>query len=810
MLKHYLITASKNLLKNKLFSVINIVGLAAGVCCFLLIMLYVQQELNYEGQYAKAERIYRIAQDIQPNDGGARIALATNAPQVAPLLQEEQADAIEAAARLMDWRTWLRREDGEPLSRRVALVDPAFFELFDLEWLAGDPATALNDPASLVLTASAARDLFGAGNALGETVQLEGERSARVTGVVADLGEATHLQFDALAPLDWVSGLYGPNALRNWSMQSFHTYLLLRDGASITSVAAQFPSFIDRNMGEGASAIISFIATPVADIHLNSGRRNDLKAGNSMSTVRAFIAIAIVVLLVASINFMNLATVRATRRAREVGVRKALGASKAQIALQFLGEALLLTALAVLLGLVFAELLLPLFNVLIDQQLKLDLAANWWMLPPLMLGMSLVAGAYPAFYLASFPAAAVLRGAKGSSAEGQSLRKALIVLQFAAAVALLIATATIQAQLMYARDIELGYDKERLLVVDAGATGLGRDWDLLKQQWLNNPQILSVAASASLPTAPVGSVYNIDYEGGADNRTMPVMFVDFDYMENYGIRLLAGRTFSRDFSMDVPTTERGGSFILNELAARNLGWTPEQALGKQVGLRCCGMEQGTVVGVVADVQHGSVQAPRGPIAYVIPPEAAARITTSTRAGLRMATLKLSGTDLPNTLAYIDATWKNLHPGQAMSRYFLNDELAGLYRGEERQGTVLAAFALLAIAITCMGLYGLASYDALLRTKEIGVRKVMGASLWSIVLLFTNNFSKLVLLSNLIGWPIAYLAMNRWLASFAYRIDLTPLIFIGGGIITLCIAWVTVAGTVAKAASQRPVLALRYE
>ncbi|MDY6982846.1 MAG: FtsX-like permease family protein, partial [Pseudomonadota bacterium] len=564
-------------------------------------------------------------------------------------------------------------------------------------------------------------------------------------------------------------------------------------------------------LGADMKGIFLYEATPLTSLHLHSARRGELKTPGTMATVRAFIAVALVVLLVASINFMNLATVRATRRAREVGVRKAIGASRYHVMVQFLGEALLLTTLAVLLGVMLAELLLPPFNALIGRELDLDLVATAWLLPVLIIGLTAVAGAYPAFYLASFNAAKVLRGSDTGAASGQWFRKALVVFQFSAAVALLIAAWVIDAQLRHVRNVDLGYARENVVVLDnIGAEGVGRNWDLLKQQLLMHPDIVAVTASNSLPTGAVGAGYYFEYDGGADSRTMPVALVDFDYFETFGIPFVAGRAFSRDFASDVPAAGRGGAFVLNESAVRQLGWTPEQALGQRVGLTCCGMEDGIVVGVARDVQHGSVHAPRGPIVYVIPPEPVDRIHSETRLGLQRIALKLSGNNLEDTLAYIDATWKARRPEQAMSLAFLDEKLAGLYLNEERQGRVLAAFALLAIVITCMGLYGLSSYNALLRTKEIGVRKVMGGSVWSIVLLLTNDFSKLVLLSNLIAWPLAYVAMERWLQTFAYRIDLAPLIFIGSGLIALCIAWVTVGGTAAKAANAKPVLALRYE
>jgi putative ABC transport system permease protein len=451
--------------------------------------------------------------------------------------------------------------------------------------------------------------------------------------------------------------------------------------------------------------------------------------------------------------------------------------------------------------------------------LTLSLLDNVLAIPFLVLltfFVGLVSSGYSSFYLSSHRPALVLKGNVSHGKTAALFRKALVVLQFSVAVALLIATATIHTQLDYMRSTDPGYDRDQIVVLDnTGREGLGRQWDLLKGELLSHPEVLAVTASNTIPTQRVGLSY-INYEGGAASRSMPHMLVDYGYFETYGINLVTGRLFSeaygqdrrRPFSPDTPQTS--GTYIVSELAAAQLGWTPEEALGKWVEVTCCNFGRGVVVGVVENVHYESLRIAPVPVIYAIPSEAATLVNLNTRQGLRQAAIRISGRRVQDTLAHIEASWKRIRPDQPISMHFLDEDFNRLYLDEERQERMMTAFAALAIVITCMGLYGLATYNAQRRTKEIGIRKVMGGSVWSIVMLLTNDFSKLVLLSNVIAWPVAYLAMERWLQNFAYRIDLTPLVFIGSGLIALCIAWVTVGGTAAKAASAKPVLALRYE
>jgi putative ABC transport system permease protein len=819
MIVNYLKTALRSLLTHKLYTVINLAGLSAGLTCFILIMIFVQYELSYERFFDKAERIYRISQEIHPDDGSPDIEWARNSPQVGPRLQAEFPQ-VEQAVRLRPWFAPVSREGVAEGFTDGLLADPAIFAIFDFVWLRGSPEGALEEPDSVVLTATAARRYFGDSDALGQNLILGEGFPVRVVGVIEDLPKNTHLSFDMLAPMALAPSVFASNALENWTWRSYYTYVLLVQGSAIADLENQFPGFFDPYLEGGDGSAFSMTATPLTDIHLHSNRQNELSTPGSMATVNAFIVIAFLVLLVACMNFMNLSTMKGVQRAREVGMRKVLGGVKSQLILQFLGESVLLTSVAVVIALVLVELSLPAFGALLQRELTLSFVDNALALPFLVLltlFVSLVSSGYPAFYLSSYNPALVLKGIVTHGRGAAIFRNVLVVLQFSVAVALLIATATIYRQLNFMGAMDPGYDREQIVVLDnTGREGVGRQWDSLKRELLNHPEVLAVTASNTIPTQQGIAGYNIDYEDGLEPRGIPLMLVDWDYFETYGISPMTGRVFSQDygqdrrrpFSPDMPQTS--GTYIVNELAAAQLGWTPIEAPGKWIEVTCCNFGRGLVVGVVEDVHYGSLRNAPRPVIYMIPPEVNTIVTSETRLGLGQAAIRISGRQVPDTLAHIEASWQRFRPDQPLSLRFLEEDFNGLYQDEARQGSMLASFSIMAVLITCMGLYGLATYNAQRRTKEIGVRKVMGGSVWSIVLLLTNDFSKLVLISNVIAWPVAYFAMNQWLANFTYRIDLTPLIFIGSGLIALCIAWVTVGGTAAKAASARPVLALRYE
>jgi putative ABC transport system permease protein len=511
---------------------------------------------------------------------------------------------------------------------------------------------------------------------------------------------------------------------------------------------------------------------------------------------------------------MNLATARAAQRAKEVGVRKVVGAERGRLVIQFLGEALLVTTLAMMLALALVELLLPALSAFLQKDLAFDYLGNPWALTALLVlaaVVGLAAGSYPAFYLSAFEPARVLKGDVTRGAGAAVFRKSLVVLQFSISIALLIAAAVVYRQMQFARDIELGYDKEQIVVVSGSLQdGLGSQWEALKAEWLTHPDLLDATASMQVPGSRYGNFFQARVEGrDADQPPIPMLFVDYGFFETYGIATRAGRTFSQDFS-DRPTGELDErpqpAYVLSELAARRYGWTPTEAVGKWI--EAAGgppQPRGTVIGVVADVHFESVHYPIEPAMYVLaPPRLFGRVT------LTAASLRISGRNIDDTLAHIDRTWSQFIPNQPITRRFLDVDFEALYRSDQREGQILASFALLAVFIACLGLLGLASYTTERRTKEIGVRKVMGGTTWDIVRLLTAEFAKLVLLANVIAWPVAYFAMQGWLASFAYRVDIGLAVFAGSALLALGIAVITVGAVAARAASAKPIGALRYE
>jgi putative ABC transport system permease protein len=828
MFRNFLKVTLQSYLHSKLYSFINMFGLAVGLASVILIGLYVVDELSYDRQWADSDRLYRISRDFYPADDVQATYLATNAPPVALLLKADFTE-VEETARLFRNRGLLsRREtDARFFEDEMRFVDASFFELFDLVWLQGDPATALESPTAIVLTESAKRRYFGEDQALGQTLWLENLVPMPVTGVIADFSQNTHLSGNVFGNLDGMfGGVFGEEARGDWQFNGFHTYARVAPGTDMEALSAQFPAFLDRHLAENASERSGLAATPITDIHLYSDRQQELSAQGNLSTVITLISIALGILFIACFNFMNLSTARSELRSKEVGIRKAIGSQRGHLILQFLGESLIMTLLATVLAVVMVEVALPAFNGFTGKDLALHISSDGrilLLLASLVVVVGGIAGSYPAFYLSSFKPAQVLRSKARASMADLMFRNLLVIFQFSISIILVVATAVVFMQTRFARDYDIGFNKDQVVILQGSPSqGLGPNWETLKQELLDNPDILSVTSSGIAPGTQNFNTFSARAEGMPEPRELTAMLVDYDFFETYAIEVLAGRTYSKDFPNDVfnrPGENPGGrtsGFVLNAAAARELGWTPESAIGRELDIITSGdgdYSPGRVVGVVANSNFESVR-------FSIKPTIFALVSDRSLAGsaslvgnlpnLYFGSVHVSGRNLSETLAYIDEVWNEVIPDFPIARSFLNERFDALYQDDTRLGQMFSSFASLAILIACLGLFGLASFNTQRRTKEIGIRKVMGGSVWSIVLLLTNDFSKLVLLSNLIAWPVAYIAMNRWLENFAYRIDLTPLVFIGSGLVALCIAWVTVGGTAAKAASQKPVLALRYE
>jgi putative ABC transport system permease protein len=818
----YLKIALRNFLKHRLYSAINVLGLAAGLTICLLIALYVVDEFGYDTSHPDATRIYRFSQIYTMLD--EPLYLDSTMPQTGPLLKENFAE-VEDFVRILP-RTYILAGANETYNEEeLQLVDPSIGNFIAFDWLQGDPATALTEPFTIVLTESFAHRYFGSESALGQNLQMDGGRNQvlRVTGVIADLPYNTHFSGKAFVSMSSAPALEGQDALLDWNNANFVTYLKLQPQAEMTALEleADFGGYLLQSMPDDIAGLDrggwEFSAIRLPDIHLHSPLIGPgMRSSGNYAKLLILVTIAAGVLLIAAINFINLSTARSLQRSKEITVRKVIGSSRRQLIQQFMGESSMMLAIAFLIALVFAEILLPSLNAFTNKAMTLQTLFASWSSALLTLAtvalLAVLAGAYPAFYLSALRPADTMNRKLAGGAQW-SLRNLLVIFQFSIAIALVIATLVVDAQVRYGKNIELGFTKDQVLVWETSGTNtnIGIAWSALKSELLRHPEISAATASSIRPFDMFVSERDVRHEGGDSPLALTQIRVDYDFFETYEVDLLAGRTFSETFGgerMVLPTDDNpqgSASFVLNRAAVQMLGWTVEEAPGKWFEMDISNdfsrTVRGPVAGVVEDMHIGSLREAIKPTFYYLPVDSGS---------LDAISLRLTGNALPETLAFIDATWTKFYPGQPIKRSFLDDEFRSLYDGEERFAQLLSAASALTILISCLGLFGLAAFIVERRTKEIGVRKVMGGSVWSIVLLLTNDFGKLVLISNVIAWPVAYVAMTRWLENFAYRIDLTPLIFIGSGLIALCIAWVTVGGTAAKAASAKPVLALRYE
>lgn len=814
MLRNYLKTALRHIISNRLYAGINILGLGVGLACCLLILLYVRYERSYENGFTDADRIYRISRETAPYNGARRAIPAMNNAPVAPALVAEF-PGIEQAGRIFGGNGLLATDTLSVVEPDLRLADQAILDIFSFDWIAGDPRSALKDPNSIVLTETLALKYFGTSAALGRTLRAQNLVDVNVTGVIRDLPENTHLRLSGLVSTSTYVAAYGPAFLESWLRSTdYHTYFKLREGVEVASIASEMPAFLARHIGEKFAPFLSMQILNIRDIHLHSDRDEEMKAHGSAATVWSFSLIALGILVIACINFMSIATARSAQRAKEVGVLKTLGASRSELIMRFLGESALTASVAMLIAIGMVEILLPAFSSFTGVQFALI----WWQdidllfsVLALTLFVVFFAGSYPAFFLSNFNTAKVLKGELSRGKEGMQFRNVLVVFQFSIAITLVIATVVINQQREFATTLDLGFDKDQIVVLGSGAPlGFQQDWSLLKEQLLQNPAIENVSASHFLPFGFNDNQIPVGRPGIAAATRIQYMYVDFDFFETYAMDIVAGRTFTPELGSDLNSIAAADedadiSLIINEAAARALGLQAGEGIGSRLAINE-GAYEGTLVGIVNDTHFESIRLGVRPLLFILAPPA----LPNGQQIFRSAAIKVRADALPQALQHIDATWAELYPNQILNRRFLDQDFQAMYQAEAKQGQLFRYFSAIAILIACFGLFGLASFNAERRTKEIGVRKVMGGSVWSIVVLLSNDFSRLVLLSNLIAWPVAWVTMDRWLANFAYRIDLTPLIFVGSGLIALCIAWVTVGGTAAKAASQKPVLALRYE
>ncbi|MBU1820848.1 MAG: ABC transporter permease [Bacteroidetes bacterium] len=801
MIRNYFRIAFRNLWRNKTFSLITILGLAVGLACCLLLFMYVSHELSYDDFQQKADRTVRVTMEysMDGNVGKVPVTGTKVAPEFVRAFPE-----VEAGARLLNSSAVVRNGEQRFSEKRFVYADSSLFRVFSFRLLKGNPQTALAGPNQLVLSESTARKYFGGEDPVGKVLRVDtrrGETDYTVTGVVEDSPLNSQIKYDVLASF----ASLGASKTEEWWSANYATYLLLRTPESLAGLQSKVPGYMKSKSAETEMTgknYLTYTLEPLRRVHLHSEVEGNFEPNGDLLYIYIFGSIAVLILVIACVNYVNLATARAVERAQEVGVRKVMGAQPGQLFGQFIGESVIVTFIALLSGLLLSSLALPLFNQLSDRQFSFDT----WLQPDNLLiiagigiVVSLVAGSYPALVLTSYQPVRVLKGHLKTTGAG-NFRRTLIVFQFAITAFLIISTFIVQNQLNYIQAKKLGYDKEHVVVLPADRQ-VGEKVQVLKSEFKQNASVQQVSLAYESPVFIKGGYSMRRADMPEDQYKMVAgLPVDEDFVKTMGLRILAGSDLNKADLAQAPVmygdTANYYHFILNETAAKELGWTPQQAIGQKMDMGQ--NRKGEVKAVVENFHFASMREKIGPL--VIFPEGYGNVVL----------VKLSGSQLANTLRFLENKWNTLVPNRPFEYQFLDEEFNKLYATETRTGRIFSVFSFLSIFLACLGLFGLSAYTTALRTKEIGIRKVLGASIGSIVSLLSQDFLKLVLIAIVIASPLAWYAMDRWLQDFAYRIDIPWWVFIVAGLLAVGVALLTVSFQSVKAALMNPVRSLRSE
>lgn len=817
MFNNYLKVAWRNLMKNKVFSFINIIGLSIGLVCCMLISLYLYNELSYDKYHKNIDRLYQVGTVFSRENDSSRTP-NTPAPMAAALKQEFP--EIENTARLMglfqDDKTLLQYKPSNNTAEKSFyenkgyMADASFFQLFDYNFTEGNAPTALVEPNTIVINEEIAKKLFGNQPALNKVIHINsstnGEYDFIVKGVFRPMDKPS--QIDARFFLSMGGGQMEQFMKQQTDMvgnNMFSTFLLLKPGADWKKLEAKLPAFVDKYIGNGLKAAGFFkkqFLLPVKDIHLHANMPYDITQVSSVTYLYILGSIALFTLLIACINFMNLSTARSSKRAGEVGIRKVLGAQKGSLIRQFLGESLLMSLIAFAIALAVTFIVLPVFSQLAGKNLSISFRNDWFIILGffiLSVITGFLAGSYPAFYLSSFQPIKVLKGKISNSLAAISLRKGLVVFQFIISVVLIIASVVISNQMKYLRSTDLGFVKDQQIVIPLRSTSAKNIYTSLKNDIRNNPQVANVGAALFYPGIMNPSDLSLYKDGQNINTAKRVVtnWVDESGLQTLGIKAVAGRLFSPDFPSDTAS-----KMILNEEAIRQIGFaSPEEAIGKTVHFDWRGQSfNWTIIGVVKDFHFRDLHVKIEPYAFQL----------NNEPSYNYLIVHSKAANVTPVLSSIESSWKKLNPNEPFEYSFLDQDFQKNYEAENRLASIVSVFTLIAIFISCLGLFGLATFSAEQRTKEIGVRKVLGASVTSIITLLSKDFIKLVAVAILIASPLAWWVMKRWLQDFAYRIDISWAVFVITTVTALAIALITISIQAIRAAIANPVKSLRAE
>jgi putative ABC transport system permease protein len=802
-LKNHLKIAYRNLLRRKLFSFINIFGLAVGLSICFIIFLWVRQELDYDRFHENADRLYRVERRILrdnldsrwPITGGAyRQALLDDFPEV-----EDATRLWQLVFSVKDFRKTVHEQD-------LCAVDNSIFNMFDFGLEEGDERTALTEPMAVVLTRKNALKYFGTGDAVGKSLPFEWNDETvdfKVTGILKPVPDRSHIHFDMLMSI----ASFPEQRFANWRSNYLYTYVLLKQGTSKMELEERFKGFVQRHLAPEYGDLqfqitdqpepLRMVLFPITDIHLRPSFTWEAEPGGSINSVYVFSTIALFILVLACVNFINLSTAQAGKRAKEVSLRKTIGAGMNQLRGQFIQESVLSALASLTLAFILCSLLIPLYNQFFAQDLSIPALFQTGTLL-LVIGITLLVGVlsglYPAFYLTRFDPIRVLKGGLQSGNRKSNFRRNMVIFQFVVSTILIFGVFIVYNQMAFIQSRSLGFDKDNLIVIQARSQGISQGYNAFRSELLQNARIESVSASFDLPGDPFFS------NGDFYNREESEEFIDlirircgFDYVDNLKMDILAGRGFSREFTADA-----GRTILLNEAAVKKIGWTPEEAVGKKLDRGGPELEF-QVVGVVRDFNFKSLRREVEPAAIMLFPDE-----------IRTVSVRILPGDLEHTLGFIRQKWESTFPGEQFEFGFLDNRIQKLYEREQSMRNIFVVFTSLSILVACLGLFGLATFMAEVRTKEIGIRKTLGASSGSVTFLLSREFIKWILLANVVAWPAAYYLMNRWLTNFAYRIKIGVGVFILSVIILVFVSLGTIVVQTLRAALANPVDALRYE